>query len=257
MPVTDSWQEEIVWFPRDFLTKRSPAFDTWLCGTGEHIEQSPLILENVSSGTLREFYRWSMMENPHIRHDACFEEVDALAELAEKYQIHALGWQASDRIRQQLHSGLWHLTPKALSSKYKHLASSSWLLQLYRAALGTATECVPDRTDYDVAEWRRAVSETPALGLDYIEAQIRRYDRDSLRQGGPCRFHDHGKQALPQECKDSEWPCPFRDGGCFTVEDEGKEGNEMRKKGGKRRAKQPRTADEMDLGNFHSLRLGE
>ncbi|KIW22066.1 uncharacterized protein PV07_12529 [Cladophialophora immunda] len=202
---------------------------------GERTEQNTLILENVSSGTIREFYRWSLMEDPHIRHDSSFEQVDALAELAEKYHIHALGWQASDRIRQQVHSGLWHLTAETVSLKYKHLAPGSWLLQLYRVALGTVAESIPENVGYDVAEWRRAVSETPALGLDYIEAQIRQYDRKSLRQGGPCRFHDHGKRALPPKSRNSELLCPFKDGGCFTVEGERKE---IRKKGGARRTEQ-------------------
>jgi len=244
--VTDSQQEQILWFPRDLLTKRSPTFHAKMGETSEGTKQDLLILANASSTTIGEFYRWSMMENPHIRHDASFEEVDALAELAEKYQIHALGWQASDRIRKELHSGLWHLSLEAVSSKYKHLALSSWLLKLYRAALWTIAECIPDRMDYNVAKWRHEFSETPALGLDYIEAQIRQDDKNSLRQGGSCRFHEHGKRALPQGWKDCEWLCPFRDGGCFMVENEGMEGNEMRQNGRKSRAKQRRRNDEVE-----------
>ena len=180
----------------------------------------PSFSRMASSATLREFYRWSMMENPQLRHDARFEQVDALAELAGRYHVHALGWQTSDRIRHQLYRGLWHLTAETVSDKYKHLTPDNWLSQLYRVALGTTAKHVPANVDYDVAQWRRAVAETPALGMDLIEAYIRRSDGDSLRVGGPCRFHDHGKRALPRDRKNSEWLCPFTDGGCFTVEPE-------------------------------------
>jgi hypothetical protein len=66
-----------------------------------------------------------MMESPQIWHDASFEEVDALAGLAAKYGILALGRQTSDRLRLKLDSGLWRLSPDAVSMKYKQLASDS------------------------------------------------------------------------------------------------------------------------------------
>jgi len=75
-----------------------------LCETSEDAGPKHLTLDGVSAATLIESYRWSMMEKPQLRLDASFEEVNALAEPAEKYEIHALRWQTLDRIRQQLFS---------------------------------------------------------------------------------------------------------------------------------------------------------
>ncbi|KIW54612.1 hypothetical protein PV05_06961 [Exophiala xenobiotica] len=216
--VTNSVQEELLWFPGDFLARRSPTFHFELSENHDREEQSPLILENVPFSTIREFYRWSMMENPHIRYDACFEEVDALAELAEKYKIRALGWQASDRIRQQLCSGLWQLRPQTVSSKYKYLQSDSWLFQLYRAALATVAEGLQNCTDDQMAEWRLVASEMPAIALDLFEAQSRRHGKNYLREGGSCRFHDHDDDPHPSDCTMTLGLCPFEDMGCFKIE---------------------------------------
>ena len=84
-------------------------------------------------------------------------------------------------------------------------------------ALGTVEGCVPTGIDYCVAEWRRAASEVPALGLDLIEAQLMWYNKDTLRRGSACRFHDYGQEALTRDTQNSEWLCPFSGGGCFSV----------------------------------------
>ena len=129
-----------------------------------------------------------------------------------------MGWQTSDRLRLKLDSGLWYLSPEAVSMKYKQLASGSWLIQLYRTALGATIERVPDRSEEEIAEWRQAVSDTPTLGLDIFEAQLRRYDRASLRKGGACRFHDHLGQRQVRKSQGPEVICPWNGRGCYIGE---------------------------------------
>lgn len=207
-----------MWFPTDFLTKRSPVFQQYLSEPYEHTEQRQLVLVDVSTDTLVEFYRWSMMESPQLRPNASFEEVDALAEFAEKYKIHALEWQTSDRIRQQLHSGLWTLRPEVISLKCERFATGSWLLDLYSAAIGTIAGNAPASCE-DIRQWRSAVAKaSETLGPACVEALLRGPDRMALREGGSCRFHDHGDMLSLQENIMAEWLCPFRDRGCFMTE---------------------------------------
>ena len=78
--MTGIWAEDLIWLSRDLLVNRWRVLRTELHEAPERTSDNPLILDSALI-TVRNFYRWSMMESPQIWHDASFEEVDALAGL--------------------------------------------------------------------------------------------------------------------------------------------------------------------------------
>ncbi len=55
-------------------------------------------------------------------------------------------------------------------------------------------EIDPSHGHRGMIEWRLAAPKISDPGLGLIEAQMRGQGRNSLRERGPCRFHDNGNR---------------------------------------------------------------
>lgn len=190
----------------------------------------------ISIATFRNFYMWALSGAPQIHPAASLEAVVDLAIFANMYEVVALQNQAVDRIRACLGRGDWQLQPGVVKCIYEDVGETSTLRQMVRVDLGTINQPIsqPDMFGYNrrllpandfIRSWRELLRiMAGGLGADYFEATQRKWGKDELQKGGPCRFHEHGGRPVPQSeptCDDEVIEpavCSFATSECFSDE---------------------------------------
>ncbi|KAJ4514409.1 hypothetical protein HRR83_001941 [Exophiala dermatitidis] len=228
--------------PSQFLRHRSRKFREFLDKPEEHADGPYLLypVHDTSVHTMEDFFIWTFSPQPEIDQGASFDDVVQLGILAWKYQIPALNNQATDLIRTNLANGEWALRAPTVDDVYEASPPGSPLREVVRAALGRFRSSVEEQGAIR-EEWRQTMVKHSQLGVDYLEATLSEWKRQSYL-AGVCRFHDH--QGVDQQNGTLADGCPYAREECYPTWE-----NEEEEKYQEPKLKEAKKAQDMGLPN--------
>ncbi|KAL2426529.1 hypothetical protein ABEF95_002307 [Exophiala dermatitidis] len=204
--------------PTQFLRHRSRKFREFLDKPEEYADGPYLVypVHDISVLTMEDFFIWNFSPQPQIDQGASFDDVVQLGIFAWKYQIPALNNQATDLIRTNLANGEWDLRAPTVDDVYEASPPGSPLREVVRAALGRFRSSVEEQGAIR-EEWRQTMVKHSQLGVDYLEATLSEWKRQSYL-AGVCRFHDH--QGVDQQNGTLADGCPYAREECYPTWEE-------------------------------------
>lgn len=192
----------------EFLRRRSPLFAQSILETSGG-QRADIILPTVSDDTFRVFMEWSYMKHPECPPMSFTQALD-LAIMAIQNQIPALQHQVSDKLRQNIGGSCWKLNPAEVEIVMSRTAPESWLRRLLNATLCSIRVPTGNDKEQQVRGWMSLIDRYPDLAKMWKQSDLLGWHLKDVRDGGPCRFHDHG-QLCPRPAKVVETKCPYLD----------------------------------------------
>lgn len=192
----------------EFLRRRSPLFRQNILEISEG-QRGPIMLPTVSDDTFRLFMEWSYMKQPECPPMSFTQALD-LAIMAIQNQIPALQHQVSDKLRHNIGGNCWKLSPAEVKMVMSRTAPQSWLRRLLNSTLCSIRVPTGHDKEQQVRDWMSLIDQYPDLAKVWKQSDLLGWHLKDVRDGGPCRFHDHVQLCL-RTVKVVEAKCPYLD----------------------------------------------